>query len=81
VRRAAMRPIAGSNPAYEKWLRGRLTLVSDHPRREHEKMAKSAFAFLRASFFRWVEMWPHVCSDIARAPRILCVGGIHVENV
>lgn len=32
-----MRPLAESNRAYEKWLRGRLTLVSDDLRRKHEK--------------------------------------------
>ena len=73
-------PIAESNRAYERWLRRRLTLLPADLRRKHEKMAKSAFAFLRATFFRWVEVWPRLCTDLTQAPRVLGVGDIHVEN-
>src|SRR5262249_30546886 len=73
-------PIAESNRAYEKWLRSRVTLLPADMKRKHEKMAKSAFAFLRATFFRWVEVWPQVCADLVAAPGVLCVGDIHIEN-
>ena len=75
-----MLPIVESNRAYERWLGRRLTLLPADLKRKHEKMAKSAFAFLRGTFFRWVEVWPDQCSELADAPRILCVGDIHVEN-
>jgi uncharacterized protein DUF2252 len=76
----AMLPIAEANRAYERWLRSRLTLLPADLKRKHEKMAKSAFAFLRGTFFRWVEVWPHLCIELTEAPRVLCVGDIHVEN-
>lgn len=75
-----MQPIAESNRAYEKWLRGRLTLLPADLKRKHAKLAKSAFAFLRGTFFRWVEVWPEVCTTLTGAPRILGVGDIHIEN-
>lgn len=43
-------------------------------------MAKSAFAFLRGTFFRWVETWPELCAELCAAPRVLSVGDIHIEN-
>jgi uncharacterized protein (DUF2252 family) len=75
-----MLPITESNRAYEKWLRSRLTLLPADLARKHGKMAKSAFAFLRGTFFRWVEVWPLLCPDLAIAPRVLGVGDIHIEN-
>ena len=75
-----MLPIAASNRAYEKWLSSRLTVLPADLKRKHGKMAKSAFAFLRATFFRWVEAWPEVCTGLAAAPCVLSVGDIHVEN-
>jgi hypothetical protein len=75
-----MLPIAASNRAYEKWLRSRLTLLPADLKRKHGKMAKSAFAFLRGTFFRWVEVWPEVCAELASAPRVLSVGDTHIEN-
>jgi Uncharacterized protein conserved in bacteria (DUF2252) len=43
-------------------------------------MASSLFAFLRATFYRWASLWPEVCPDLAKAPRVLAVGDLHVEN-
>jgi hypothetical protein len=73
-------PIARSFLAYEKWLRQRLTLVPADLRRKREKTRRTPFAFLRGTFFRWVEVWPHACRDVVDAPRVLSVGDIHVEN-
>ncbi len=75
-----MLPIAESNRAYERWLRSRLSLLPADLKRKHEKMAKSAFAFLRGTFFRWVEVWPQLGAQLTQAPRILSVGDIHIEN-
>src|SRR5262249_7624261 len=43
-------------------------------------MAAGAFQFLRATFFRWAQRWPMVCTDEAAAPTVLSVGDLHVEN-
>jgi len=43
-------------------------------------MAGDVFPFLRATFYRWMQLWPTVCADEAGAPRVLAVGDLHVEN-
>ena len=43
-------------------------------------MAQSEFSFFRATFYRWLQIWPEICSDLQRAPRVLAVGDLHVEN-
>ena len=65
---------------YEAWLAKQLTLVPRDLRRKHTQMADALFPFLRATFYRWAQQWPHVCADLARAPVVLAVGDLHVEN-
>lgn len=36
--------------------------------------------FLRATFYRWAQLWPELCADLTDAPEILAVGDLHVEN-
>ncbi|HBR26836.1 MAG TPA: hypothetical protein DD732_07375 [Rhizobiales bacterium] len=43
-------------------------------------MAGSLFAFLRATFYRWASLWPEVCPDLVKAPGVLAVGDLHVDN-
>ena len=43
-------------------------------------MKASLFPFLRATYYRWAEVWPQVCSDLLSAPEALSVGDLHVEN-
>ena len=40
-------------------------------------MAESAFPFFRATFYRWLQLWPEICSDLAKAPSVLAVGDLH----
>ena len=47
---------------------------------KHERMRKSPFDFLRATFFRWARTIDSVCPELRRAPRVACVGDAHVEN-
>src|SRR6202162_4632148 len=65
---------------YETWLAKNLTIVPADLALKHTRMAADTFEFLRATFYRWVQVWPEVCPDLARAPRVLAVGDLHVEN-
>jgi len=47
---------------------------------KHQHMAESPFAFFRATFYRWLQQWHKRCDDIARAPKVLAVGDLHIEN-
>ena len=66
--------------SYEQWLRKQLTLLDADLARKHAAMAEDAFSFFRATFYRWMQLWPEVCSDCVRAPEVLAVGDLHVEN-
>jgi Uncharacterized protein conserved in bacteria (DUF2252) len=65
---------------YETWLGRHTTLVKADLRLKHQRMADSPFPFFRATFYRWMQVWPEVCSGLAKAPPVLAVGDLHVEN-
>jgi hypothetical protein len=65
---------------YERWLRKRVDAVEVDIEAKHKQMTSSLFAFLRATFYRWASLWPEVCPDLVKAPRLLGVGDLHVEN-
>ena len=65
---------------FEKWLAQQLTPDRAALELKHAHMAEAAFPFLRATFYRWVQLWPEVCPKLAGAPRVLAVGDLHVEN-
>jgi len=72
--------IIRATKAYEAWLRQRISLIEADLRLKHQRMAQSPFPFLRATFYRWVQLWPRVCPELATAPAVLGVGDLHVEN-
>ena len=65
---------------YERWLASRTPLVEADLRLKHQQMATAIFPFLRATFYRWLQIWPEVCPSLAKAPKVLAVGDLHVEN-
>ena len=66
--------------SYEAWAAARIHLVPADLRRKHREMATAAVPFLRATFYRWAELFPAICPDLAAAPRLLAVGDLHIEN-
>src|SRR6266446_10372156 len=65
---------------FEAWLGKRTPLVKKDLRTKHEAVTSSAFRFLRATYYRWAQIWPKVCPDLAKSPQVLAVGDLHVEN-
>jgi hypothetical protein len=65
---------------FEEWLGHRTDIVKKDLRFKHESMRAAIFPFLRATFYRWAQMWPQICPDLAKAPQVLAVGDLHVEN-
>jgi hypothetical protein len=65
---------------FEDWLGLHIRIVAPDLRYKHEQMAASLFPFFRATFYRWVQVWPEVCPELDRAPHLLSVGDLHVEN-
>src|SRR5271157_3014331 len=72
--------IVKATKKFEDWLGLHLRIVEPDLRYKHEQMAAALFPFFRATFYRWVQVWPEVCADLDRAPHILSVGDLHVEN-
>jgi hypothetical protein len=66
--------------SYETWMGRRIKVVASDLRLKHARMAGSPFAFLRATFYRWTQVWPTVCSTLVDAPAVLAVGDLHLEN-
>lgn len=75
-----MRSVIEDVDRYEKWLKTQCKVVEAGLVTKHERMRKGPFDFLRATFFRWAGTIEGVCPDLADAPKVLCVGDVHVEN-
>jgi hypothetical protein len=65
---------------FEDWLRERIHIVEADLQFKHEQMAAAVFPFFRATFYRWLQRWPELCTDLENVPHILSVGDLHVEN-
>jgi hypothetical protein len=72
--------IVEATASYEKWLGGHLAIIHSDLALKHEFMAAALFPFFRATFYRWAQLWHVVCEDLAKAPHVLAVGDLHVEN-
>jgi Uncharacterized protein conserved in bacteria (DUF2252) len=72
--------IAKATKQYERWLRSYTILVEPDLALKHQRMAEDPFAFFRATFYRWMQLWPEISGDLAKAPAVLAVGDLHVEN-
>jgi len=72
--------IVAATASYEKWLTRHVSIVQRDLALKHQHMAEAAFPFFRATFYRWAQWWPIVCEEISRAPQVLAVGDLHVEN-
>jgi uncharacterized protein DUF2252 len=80
ARKADLPDIVRATADFEKWASRHVKLVPSDVKLKHRNMALSAFPFLRATFYRWAQCWPVVCPELARAPQVLTVGDLHVEN-
>jgi hypothetical protein len=69
-----------STLAFEAWLANRLPVVRQDIDTKHGLMATAPFPFFRATFYRWLQHWHDQCSDLAKAPTVLAVGDLHIEN-
>jgi hypothetical protein len=65
---------------FEKWAARHVSLIRSDVDLKHANMAKSAFAFFRATFYRWAQWWPLVCPELSRATQVLAVGDLHIDN-
>jgi hypothetical protein len=74
------RSFKAENRAFEKWLGRQCAVVKKDLKKKHEKMRKDPFTFLRATYFRWARRIEAICPRLAKAPAVLSVGDVHLEN-
>ena len=65
---------------YEAWLGGHTRLIQRDLDLKHERMRATPFEFLRATFYRWAQIWRGECEEAVRGPEVLSVGDLHIEN-
>jgi hypothetical protein len=72
--------IQEASAAYESWLGRYMRLVPADLDRKHERMAREAFPFFRATFYRWCQHWRRLGAGERGATKVLAIGDAHVEN-
>jgi hypothetical protein len=72
--------VVKSTRHFETWLSQRTHIEQKDLRLKHKRMKEELFAFFRATYYRWAQLWPEVCPELAKAPHVLAVGDLHVEN-
>ena len=76
----ATAPVAAATRDYERWLGKHVDVVEADLELKHKLMRESVFVFLRGTFYRWAALWPEAVPELGKAPRLLAVGDLHVEN-
>lgn len=72
--------IVDATADYEKWLAKQVELNKADLALKHQQMAEALFPFMRATFYRWIQTWPEACPALSKAPLVLGVGDLHVDN-
>jgi len=72
--------IAKATAQYESWLARHIRIIQKDLDFKHQQMRALPFPFLRSTYYRWAQVWADVCGDAAKAPNVLAVGDLHVEN-
>src|SRR5262249_18279698 len=79
-RMAAIPNISEATRQYELWLASHLRVIKGDLRLKHRLMPHDPFSFLRATFYRWMQLFPELCPKANKAPLVLAVGDLHVAN-
>ena len=72
--------IVEATRSYENWMRRCTHVVESGLRYKHQQMREDPFLFFRSTFYRWAQLWPELCPELHRAPKVLAVGDLHVGS-
>jgi hypothetical protein len=72
--------ILAATRGFEAWLRRQIEVVDADLRYKHARMRSDPFLFFRATFYRWAQLWPEHCPELAGAEKVLAIGDLHLEN-
>jgi hypothetical protein len=65
---------------FEKWVSRHMAVVKTQLSDKHIQMAESPVQFLRATFYRWTQLFPEICPELSKAPSVLAVGDLHIAS-
>lgn len=80
VKNARKMTIQEATTSYEAWLGEQIPLLPEDLERKHEHMRSAPFPFLRATYYRWTQLWEQAPKPVRTAREVLAVGDLHVEN-
>jgi Uncharacterized protein conserved in bacteria (DUF2252) len=75
-----MPDVVSATESYERWMASQTAVVRKDLALKHQRMSRNPFLFLRATFYRWIELFPIVCSHLVDSPHLTAIGDLHVEN-
>src|ERR1700685_653428 len=70
--------IQSATQSYEAWMRKCTVVVEADLKAKHEQMQSGPWYFMRGTFYRWAELFPEICRELLRAPKLLACGDLHV---
>ncbi len=72
--------IQEATASYEMWLGEQIELLPADLECKHELMRSGPFPFLRATHYRWTQLWTQTPKPLRTARQVIAVGDLHVEN-
>jgi Uncharacterized protein conserved in bacteria (DUF2252) len=66
--------------SYEQWRDRRIQVVAEDVALKHKRFAESPFVMLRGTYYRFFEQFERLLPEVARAPSVVAVGDLHIEN-
>jgi hypothetical protein len=72
--------ISKATRSFEAWMRSCTKVVESDLKLKHEQMREDLFLFLRGTYYRWAQVWPKICKDLVRAPKVIGSGDLHVGS-
>lgn len=72
--------IREATQSYEAWMRKCTRVVEADLRAKHQQMKEDFFLFFRGTYYRWAQMWPELCPELSRGPKVLACGDLHVGS-
>ncbi len=57
---------------FEKWLGLRTHLDEKDLRLKHARMKAELFPFFRATYYRFAQLWPQICPELAKGSARPC---------
>jgi Uncharacterized protein conserved in bacteria (DUF2252) len=80
VKNARKVTIHEATASYEAWLNAQTPLLPEDLARKHDLMRSGLFPFLRATYYRWTQLWDQAPKPVRSAREVLSVGDLHVES-